>query len=947
MSSIDMERGRPLLSDDVAEHSYSLTRGGPAQPSTLLPCFQRHRTLLSLSLLLSVLVVLLALALAVIVRGNEADSSLAAGPSTTPRTAAAVAQCLSEHLAAVSSSRDASPRTPDGHTPAILLRNATIHDGIRPAFTGDVLLEGGVIKAVGPDLSSSAAGARVIEVGGRHLTPGLVDMHSHVGVSAFPVDIWATSDTNEGTNPIFPQVRTIDAIDVQDPAIPLVRSGGVTTVQILPGSGNAMGGQGALLKLKDSTRVEELLVPGAPRLLKMACGENPKRSYGRSKGVTPSTRMGAAWIMRQAFEAAYGVMQAQKDWCQQEQPTTPFPHPLALQSLAGLLRGEVRLHTHCYTPTDLQMMLRLSDEFGFNVSAFHHAMSAWRVTDVLRDRNITIATFADQWGHKYEQTDSSVSQGKKLEEAGVAVALKSDHPVFNSQFLVFEGVKSHHWGLSYDGTIAALTSTPARAIGLGNRLGSIKPGLDADVVVWDRDPLALGARPVKLFIDGQPWVDRDVSGPASPPRPTPGAPQTCGPNSPQETLNCYAVVDVEAFLMIDNGGGDGRQSVKSATIVVQDGVVSCAGAGCSVPDGCRRVVQEKGVVIPGLIEAGSHIGQLELVQEARTQDGINDGASADGAYSTISALDGLHVFGRHFDSARRGGVLSVIDPPLVNSQLVVGLSTIVHTASRTANGTRDVFADHNLVQHRVALHLSLGNSAKNSGLTNSVSGQLAALRALFERAQRALLFSSSAATLESDPLWAFQQALQLRLPVSVDVNSADQMSSLLRLQRQFGFQLIVQGGAEAHLLADDLAATVPKTSVILTSRVPPSAFESRRIRDDALAILRRAGVPFGIQYADPNLAMNLRWELGFQQGWNGLTVYDAVQAATSSIVEIFGIGRGGAARGRTTDWARGLGRIEVGTPANLLLFNGDPIGAEASLQLIALGRDIECRPVQL
>ena len=944
---MNVERGRPLLSDDLRVHSLTARDPAAETPSSILPFLHRHRVALSLTVAVLALVALFSLAFVLLLQGDREESALASRPSSNPRSAAAVAQCLSDHLSAVKSNRDASPRAPDGETPAILLRNATIHDGVQPAFVGDVLLEGGVIKAVGADLSSTSA-VQVIHVGGRHLTPGLVDMHSHVGVSAFPVDIWATGDTNEGTNPIFPQVRAIDAIDIQDPAIPLVRSGGVTTVQILPGSGNAMGGQGALLKLKDSARVEDLLVPGAPRLLKMACGENPKRAYGRSKGQTPSTRMGAAWIMRQALEAAANLMQAQESWCQQDQPTSPFPHPLALQPLTGLLRGEVRLHTHCYTPTDLQMMVRLSDEFGFNVSAFHHAMSAWRVTEVLRQRNITVATFADQWGHKHEQVDSSVYQGKRLEDAGVAVALKSDHPVFNSQFLMFEGVKSHHWGLSYDGAIAALTSTPARAVGLGNRLGSIKPGLDADVVVWDRDPLSLGARPVKLFIDGRLWIDHDLTGPAPAPRPAPGAPQSCEPNSPQQTLTCYAVVEVEAFMMTHNGTGvGGRQSVKGVNIVVNDGVISCAGVGCGIPDGCRRVVQDKGVVIPGLIEAGSHIGQLELVQEARTQDGVNDGASTDGSYSTISALDGLHIFGRHFDSARRGGVLAVIDPPLVNSQLVVGLSTVVTTASRTANGTQHVFAEHNLVQHRVALHISLGNAAKNSGITNSVSGQLAALRALLERAQRALQSNSSAVTLESDPLWAFQQALQLQLPVSVDVHSADQISSLLRLQRQFGFQLIVQGGAEAHLLADELASTTPKTSVILTSRVPPSAFESRRIRDDALAVLRRAGVPFGVQYADPNLAMNLRWELGFQQDWNGFSLYDAVEAATSSIVDVFGIGRGGVARGPSTEWARGLGRIEPGTPANFLLFNGDPVAADTSLQLIALGRDVECKPVQL
>lgn len=210
-----------------------------------------------------------------------------------------------------------------------------------------------------------------------------------------------------------------------------------------------MGGEGVLMKLKNTTYVDDFLIQGAPHLLKMACGENPKRAYGRAKGVTPLTRMGAAWIMRNAFEQATSLLNQQRAWCgAAEQPTTPFPDSKAAQALLALLRGTARLHTHCYTPTDFAMMMRLTDEFNFTVSAFHHAMGAHTIPETIKARNITVATFADQWGHKYEQVDSSVYQGQRLEKAGIAVALKSDHPVFNSEYLVFEGVKSHAWGLS-------------------------------------------------------------------------------------------------------------------------------------------------------------------------------------------------------------------------------------------------------------------------------------------------------------------------------------------------------------------------------------------------------------------------------------------------------------------------------------------------------------------
>ena len=490
---------------------------------------------------------------------------------------------------------------------------------------------------------------------------------------------------------------------------------------------------------------------------------------------------------------------------------------------------------------------------------------------------------------------------------------------------------------SYDGAIAALTSTPAKAIGLSQRVGAIRAGLDADVVVWDIDPLTVGARPLKVIIDGTVYIDADTDSAPEPSGLPPGAPLDCAEGSRQQTLSCYAVEGVSAYLMT---AATNRTAQEGVTIVVVDGLVQCVGGGCTVPPGCTRYAPDSGVVIPGFIEAGSHIGQLEYVQEVRSQDGVNDGASLDGGYSTVSAFDGLHVYGRHLDSSRRGGVVAAINPPLVGNQLVVGLSTAVLTRTTTADGNSSLFAEDNLIQHRVALHLQLGNSAKSSGLSNSISGQFAALRALFDKAQKAANITS-----ESDPLWAFQQVLQRSLPLSVDVNAADPISALLRLQRQYGFRLIVQGAAEAHLLATELAATTPPTSVLFTSRPVPSTFETRRVRYDALSVLKAAGVPVGVQYADPNLSMNLRWELAFQRRFSRLSTYDVIEAATVSVAQIFGIGQQRQAAGRITTWADGLGQIRPGSRANLLLFNGDPLSADTRIQLLAVGADVECRPV--
>ena len=290
----------------------------------------------------------------------------------------------------------ASARHADDVTPQLLIQNCTLHDGRGNVHEGfDVLMEGGLIKEVGANLPAVAGNTYNVE--GRHCTPGLIDMHSHLGVYSWPADLWATQDGNEMTNPIFPQARAIDAFNPTDRALNWTRTGGITTSQILPGSGNAMGGEGLVVKHKVSPYIHDLIVADAPRLLKMACGENPKRVYG-SRNITPMSRMGTVWLMRQAFQQARESMEAQRRWCSADEPRGLYPYDLMNEGLIALLMGQARLHNHCYMVHDFQAILRLTEEFGYKVSAFHHSLEAWKIPDMLK--NITIATWAGK-AHSY------------------------------------------------------------------------------------------------------------------------------------------------------------------------------------------------------------------------------------------------------------------------------------------------------------------------------------------------------------------------------------------------------------------------------------------------------------------------------------------------------------------------------------------------------------------
>ena len=371
-------------------------------------------------------------------------------------------------------------------------------------MNSDVLIVDGKIASVGRGVQRPQD-AVVIEAKGRVLTPGLVDMHSHLGVYSAP-HASAHSDGNEMTSPLTPMVRAVDSYDPEDPAIAKALAGGVTTSLILPGSGNIMGGEAAYMKLRGRTTGQQLL-PRPPRAMKMAMGENPKRYYG-SKGRMPRSRMGHAWLMRKQLQAAEALKRKQDKWdADAGKRTGRRPADRGLDLLVALLRGEVYLQVHCYEVHDIETLLRVMDEFGVQVAAIHHALEAWKIPKLLRRKKVGVATFADLWGFKMEAYDASVRGPSVLANAGVKLAIKSDHPVLPAETLMHEAAKAHHHGLSAQQALAAVTRIPAELIGLGDRLGTITRGKEGDVVLWDSPPLTtLGARPTHVLVDGVLWV---------------------------------------------------------------------------------------------------------------------------------------------------------------------------------------------------------------------------------------------------------------------------------------------------------------------------------------------------------------------------------------------------------------------------------------------------------
>lgn len=389
-----------------------------------------------------------------------------------------------------------------------VIRNATILTAAGPRITsGAILLRDGKIAAVGATVDAPAD-AIVVDGTGKFVTPGLIDTHSHLGVYAAP-GVDANSDGNEATSPVTAHVWSEHSVWPQDPQFPRNLAGGITALQVLPGSANLIGGRSAVLKVVPSRTVQGMKFPGAKYGLKMACGENPKRVYA-SRG--PSTRMGnvagyrAAWIQAAQYRKNWDKWNADKKG---DAPS----RDLGNETLAEVLRGNILVHNHCYRADEMAQMIDIADEFGYQIRSFHHGVEAYKLADVLAKRNISASIWADWGGFKMEALDGVKANLALVHNAGARSIVHSDD-ASGSQRLNQEAAKGIAAGravgieIPEDDAIKWVTINAAWAIGLDDKIGSIEPGKNADVVLWSGNPFSVYARAEKVWVDGAMLYDR-------------------------------------------------------------------------------------------------------------------------------------------------------------------------------------------------------------------------------------------------------------------------------------------------------------------------------------------------------------------------------------------------------------------------------------------------------
>jgi imidazolonepropionase-like amidohydrolase len=391
-------------------------------------------------------------------------------------------------------------------TTDLVFKNATVMTASHGTIEhGSVWVHNGKIAAVGAQVSAPSS-ATVVDATGLWLTPGIIDPHSHSALG---------DDVNEATSPITPSLHMADAFDNRDKALYQALAGGVTTELLLHGSANMIGGQAVVIKNKFGLDRNAMLFPNAPGSIKFASGENPKRVYG-SRDQVPSTRMGNFEVMRQSFEDAKNYMATWDGYnakvAKGDKDAAAPKRDLKLEALADVLRGKLYVQIHCYRADELLTEEALAHEYGYKIRAFHHALETYKVAGKIASEGTAIATFADWWGYKDEAWDAIPWNAVLSMRKGVRVALKSDSNDHIRRLNQEAGKMVHYGGATEDEALRMITLNPAWIIGVDERTGSIDVGKDADLVLWNHDPLSTYAQAQKVYIDGDLFFSTELPG---------------------------------------------------------------------------------------------------------------------------------------------------------------------------------------------------------------------------------------------------------------------------------------------------------------------------------------------------------------------------------------------------------------------------------------------------
>jgi len=804
-----------------------------------------------------------------------------------------------------------------------------------PIAGASILIENGVIREIGMNLGAPD-GAEIVDGSGMHAMPGIVDEHSHIAMSA----------TNEFTAPLVPEVRVIDALNTEDMGIYRALSGGVTTARIMHGSSNPIGGQSAVIKARwGMDASHDLLIPGAPRFVKFALGENVTRKGGggsMSDRRFPASRQGVESIYDQAFTAA---RQYQAEWQRYEDDPGDFRVPprrdLRLEAIVDILDGNIKVHAHSYRSDEILMLMRVAERHGFRIDAFTHVLEGYRVADEMAEHGAAGSTFTDWWQYKLEANDAIPYNAALMQEAGVLTGINSDIPWLQS-FMHLEIAKPiKYGGVSRLDALRMLTLNPATMLGVEDKVGSLEVGKQGDVVLMSGSPFSSYSRVEKTIVDGiiyydlsaeaatrdkpfRPITDRVITdAPATRPQaPSADATQVAGqvmgpiPGEAQEAVTALVggMVHPVSGPVIQNG-----------VVLMEGGLITAVGpaGSVSIPAGARQMDVSGKHVFPGMIDPLTTIGLLEFGAVGQATDQAETGQFN----PHIRAIAAVNPYYPSLNVARANGITSVLTHQ--TNGLISG------TAAMIEFNEGDTF-EQVAMEEEAALVVNFpANASGPDGQEPDLDGgRMEELVAFFDRAMTYM----ETPTVASDPTAPFEAnvrgtetvvldamlpALRGEMPVLFKgVNTDWQIRTLfVFLEKYPSIDGVIVGGDQAYKVADQIAEHgVP---VIVTTAYSPTSDRDESITAGYrnAGLLHAAGVKVAFGTGSDADVRNLPYHAAHSVAF-GLPMEAGLAAVTMNTAEILGLN---------------TGSLEAGKRADVIVTDGDPLELLTHTEMMWVG----------
>lgn len=774
-----------------------------------------------------------------------------------------------------------------------VVRQVTIHDAVNPAYVGDVLVLKGKIAAVG--MVSPPEGTLEVDGKGLHLAPGVVDCHSHIAIDG---------GVNEGSVSISAEVSIEDVVDPKDISIWRALGGGVTTARLLHGSANTIGGQDEVIKLKWGRSADELRFPTGPRGIKFALGENPKRSNGGGWGSRfPSTRMGVEAVLERAFARA---REYQAEWeaytLAQQRGEDPAPprRDLRLEALAGILKRDILVHSHCYRADEILMLIRVAQRYGFAIATLQHVLEAYKVAPEMAAAGIAGSTFSDWWAYKVEAYDGIPQNAALMDEAGISSSLNSDSDEM-MRHLYHEAAKSVRYaGMDRVRALRLVTQNAAQQLGIGDRVGSIEVGKDADLVLLNGDPLSSYARVVWTMVDGEiEFQRRDAFGlDANPPairqldlpaiEPAAAAPAAAG----ELVAITNAILHPVRAPQIENG-----------TVLIQGGKIQAMGSDIEIPAGARVVDAAGRHVYPGLIALYTNIGMTEIGSVPATDDQSERG----GNQPDLRTSTAIHADSAHIAVTRTNGVTRAQVAPRGGGPLL-GQSAVMQLDG--SHWEELIRVDRDMLHVRFP---TAPNETKDK--ERKLSEGAKELKKLFAEAREYgrlvdLAATEPAARPEYEPrLEALVPYVRGQKTLALHADNAQTILDALRFAKEESLQVVIYGASEGWKVADVLAQEGRSVVVGPVLALPSSREDPYDAAYANAAVMARAGVKLAIMTADDENPRNLAFHAAMAASF-GLPREEALRAITLYPAQILGMDSE-------------VGSLAPGMIADLIITSGD------------------------